>query len=325
MTFVPRERKPTGIAAAPLILCSGPPKSGKSFTSYKVALSPRIHKTWVIDIGEGSADEYGGDESDPPYTILEWGENWTDLTETVRWACAQKPPAGLLNAVIIDSGNDVWSGLSDRANTRARGSYKNKEILKKDPHADIDTSMSYWSDAKVTWARIINPLKLTAHVVGIVCARTELVTVVDSKGQPTKEKTYSYGVEKTLQGIITAHVAVDADHSARLIEVRSKRVSVGPKGLALGDNPMAEVIDLLSPTGEFAAPDARRPIDDFMDDPEVDEFWERLKPHAKDDIGKAMRDFAAENHRELSIPSLRADRGWFENARDLLALKTGAS
>lgn len=324
MTYVPTERQPTGIPAAPLVMVSGFAKSGKSLTSYKVALSPRVHKTWVIDLGEGSADEYGGDEGDPPYEILDWGASFTDLKDTVKWACAQKPPDGLLNAVIIDSGNDLWASLSDRANTRARGSAAAKAALEKDPLAEIDTKMTYWNDAKTDWARIINPLKLSAHVVGIVTARTELVAVVDSRGNPTKEKTTSYGVEKTLQGIITAHIAVDMDHKAKLIEVRSKRVSVPARGLDLGDNPIAEVIEMLSPSGGFAAPDARRPIDDGMDDPEIEEFWDRLVPHAKDDIGKAMREFAAENNLVLQKLDLRRDRGWFENARDYLAQLEGA-
>lgn len=316
MTFVPTPRKPTGIAAAPVFLVSGVPKSGKSLLSYKIALSPRIHKTYVIDIGEGSADEYGGDEGDPPYEVLPWGRSWADLVDTNAWACAQKPPDGMLNAVIVDSGNDLWGSLSAWANARARNSKKAREELAKDPSADIETKMSQWNDAKGWWARVVNPLKLSGHTVGVVCARTELVSVVDARGNPTREKTYSYGIEKTFAGsVMTAHIAVDVDHSARLIEVRSKRVSVGRDGLMLGDNPLAEVLELLSPSGRFSAPDARRPVDDEL---EVDSFWADLVEHKDDEVGAAMRAFAAETGKPLKRAELLADPEWLTKARSRL-------
>lgn len=313
MTYVPTPRKPTGIAAAPVFLVSGVPKSGKSLTSYKIAEHPRIHKTFVIDIGEGSADEYGGDDADPPYEVLEWGHSWADLVDTVNWAVGQKPPDGQLNALIVDSGNDLWASLSSWANARARNSKKAREELARDPSADIETKMSQWNDAKSWWARIVNPLKLSGHTVGVLCARTELVSVVDARGNPTREKTYSYGIEKTFAGsIMTAHIAVDVDHSARLIEVRSKRVSVGRDGLKLGPNPLAEVLDMLSPSGEFAAPDARRPVDDELD---VDTLWADLVEHKEDEIGVAMRAFADTSGKVLRRANLLADGAWLRAAR----------
>lgn len=312
MTYVPTPRAPTGVAAAPVFLVSGVPKSGKSLTSYKIAWHPRIHKTWVIDIGEGSADEYGGDPDDPPYQVLPWGRSWADLEDSVLWGCAQRPPEGMLNAVIIDSGNDLWGSLSAWAGARARNSKKAREELAKDPSADIETKMSQWNDAKNWWARIVNPLKLSGHTVGVVCARTELVSVVDARGNPTKEKTYSYGIEKTFQGsVMTAHIAVDVDHAARLIEVRSKRVTVGRDGLKLGPNPLGEVLDLLSPSGEFAAPDVNRPVDDEL---AVDSFWADLREHAQDEIGQAMRDFATNQGKVLRKQDLLDDPEWLTKA-----------
>jgi hypothetical protein len=324
VTYTPTERQPTGIPAAPLIMVSGFAKSGKSLTSYKLADSPRIERCWVVDLGEGSADEYGGDEGDPPYTILNWGGFFSTLKDTIAWCIAQKPADERLNAVILDSGTELWDDLKKRANTRARGSAKNKKALENDPDFEVDVSMPYWNDAKSTWAEILMPLKMCPHVVGVVLARSDEVAEVVG-GQPTKNKIISYQVEKTTQGLVTAHITVDMDHKARLVEVRSKHVSVPPKGMALGANPLAEVVELLSPKGGFAAPQVQRALDDGRDDPEIEEFWGRLVPHAKDDIGQQMRDFAAENACELTKVALRSDRGWFENARDLLAQLEGAS
>lgn len=321
MTHTPTTRKPTGIPAAPLIMVSGFAKSGKSLTSYKLACSPRIHRTFVFDLGEGSADEYGGEDADPPYEIVEWGASWSDLADSIRWAIAQKAPEGKLNAIIVDSGTELWFELSARANKRARSSKKAVAALKEDPNAEIDTAMTFWNDAKETWARCVTPLKLAPHVVGVVLARSEMVAEVIN-GAPTKNKIVSYQVEKTLQGLATAHVTVDMDHKARLVEARSKHVSVGPKGQPLGDNPLAEVLELLSPSGAFGASDARKPVDDGRDDPEmkerIDALWTRIKACAGTDLADELKAMAKARNRKLTESDLASDIDFFVDVRAYL-------
>lgn len=266
MPYVPTTRKPTGIPAAPMIAVSGAPKSGKSRNSYAICNSPRIDKTYVIDLGEGSADEYGGIG---PYEILDWGTSWSDLTDTIKWCVAQPVEEGKLNAVIIDSGSEVWDGLKIRATRRARNSKKNRAALAEDPDFEVDVSMPFWNDAKDAWARIMSPLKLAPHVVGVVLVRSEIVNEVVN-GAPTNRKVTSYQAEKTLLGMVTAHVDVKPDHSAWLVDVRSLIVSVDRGGIRLdSDNPLHDVIERLSPTFVFQAPVATVPIDDQRDNPDV--------------------------------------------------------
>lgn len=258
MTYVPTARPPTGIPSAPLIMVSGAAKSGKSMTAYKLGLSPRIDQCWVCDLGEGSADEYGDLGG---YTVLNWGTSWSDLADTIKWCVAQPAGEGLMNAVIIDSGSEMWQALKDRASARAAGSQKNKRALAADPDAEIDVSMNYWNDAANTWGKIVGPLKLAGNLVGVILVRADEVNEV-ANGAPTSRKVISLQAHKSLPAIVTAHVQVRADHTAHLVEVRSAKVSVPPRGVALGANPLGEVLDLLAPVGGFAAPVVNVPVDD---------------------------------------------------------------
>lgn len=301
-------------------MVSGLAKSGKSSLAYKLALSPRIDFCGVIDLGEGSADEYGGREGDPPYEILDWGRSWSDLEDTVRWVIAKKPKKGRLNGLIIDSGTELWFNLGARAGKRARSSKSAVAKLKDDPDAEIDTTMPFWNDAKTTWARIVNPLKLAPNLVGVVIVRQEIVTEMEG-GQPTKRKVISYQCEKTLQGTVTAHINVNMNHEASLIEVRSRFVSVpaDSKGIRLGDNPLDELIGMLSPDGAFQAPDMRTPIDDQRDDPEmvekVKELFEKVKASAGTPLGDALKKWA--DGKSMNEKAL-ADIDWFVAVREFI-------
>ncbi|WP_116996416.1 hypothetical protein [Desertimonas flava] len=260
MTFTPTVRPPTGVPAAPLIMVSGPPKAGKSVVGYKLGLSERIDHCWVIDLGEGSADEYGALGC---YDVLEWGSSWSNLTDSVKWCVSQRPADGKLNAVIIDSGTEVWEGLKDRATHRARGSRKNRAELAKDPDFEVDVSMNYWNDAANTWGGIVGPLKTAPHVVGVILVRADIVAEVVN-GQPTKNKVVSLQAHKSLPATVTAHVEVRPDHSAWFTEVRSMEVQLPAKGLKLdAANPLGQVLDMLAPDeGSFGESVAVKPSDD---------------------------------------------------------------
>lgn len=313
MTFVPTVRKPTGVPAAPLIMVSGPPKSGKSLQSYKLGLADTIDQCWVIDLGEGSADEYGAIGS---YQVLDWGRSWADLQDTVRWCIAQPCPEGQMNALIIDSGTEVWDGLKARADKRARNSKRNKEALAKDPDFEVDVSMPFWNDAKETWARVVSPMKLAGHLVGVILVRSEIVAEVVN-GAPTNRKVTSYQCERTLQGVATAHVEIRPDHSAHLIEVRSMHVSVGPKGIPLADeNPLGDLLTLLSPTSTFGAPIVATPVDDERDTPPapvdgglapaaVKDLWSRVVAACADpDVAARLRAVASDQRCKLTEKNL---------------------
>jgi len=53
--------------------------------------------------------------------------------------------------------------------------------------------------------------------------------------------------------------------------------------------------------------------------PEIEAFWtERLGPHAKDEIGEAVRAFAKENGRDLTKGALSSDPKFLEQVRDII-------
>lgn len=260
MSYQPTIRRPTGIPAAPLIMVSGLPKVGKSSLTYMLGKSPRIHRSWVLDLGEGSADEYG--DADAAYEVVEWGRTFADLRDSIMYLIGQPCPADKMNAITVDSGTELWDGLKDRASARARKSKKNAEALKADPDYEVDVSMPFWNDAKDTWAGIVSPLKLAPHIIGVITVTTDVVAEVVN-GTPTKNKVTSYQCEKTLLRAVTAHVSVKPDHTAHLVDVRSKLIRLGTSGQRLdAANPLGELVDILSPTGTFAAPEVVAPIDE---------------------------------------------------------------
>ena len=328
MTYTPTTRQPTGIPAAPLIMVSGLAKSGKSMASYKIGLADRIHHTWVCDLGEGSADEYGALCS---YQVLEWGRSWVDLADTVKWCVAQPCPEGKMNALIIDSGTEMWDGLKIRADKRARGSKKNREALAKDPDHEVDISMPYWNDAKETWARIVSPMKLAGQLVGVILVRSEVVAEVVN-GAPTNRKITSYQCEKTLPGIVTAHVEVRPDHTAHLVDVRSLNVSVDRRGLALDNaNPLGDLLDRLAPSGGFQAPLVAVPVDDQRDmadedrpqyKPETIALWGRVVDAAGTPAADTLKAFALKAGLKLSRNSLDADAKFAEQVAAIIDAAT---
>jgi len=282
MAYQPTIRRPTGIATAPLIMVSGLPKSGKSTLAYLLGQSQIIHRSWVIDLGEGSADEYGTDDSG--YEVVEWGRSFADLKDTIRFLIAEPCPPKLMNVITIDSGTELWDSLKDRASSRARRSKKNAAALETDPDYEVDVSMPFWNDAKDTWAGIISPLKLAPHIVGIVTVATDMVAEVVN-GVPTNRKVTSYQCEKTLTRVVTAHVAVRPDHTSHLIEVRSKLISVGVNGLPLkSDNPLDELLQMLSPSGDFSAPEAVELQDDERGGPVADTISPEQKQQLFDTV-----------------------------------------
>lgn len=261
MPYTPTTRKPTGAPAAPLIMVSGTPKAGKSTVAYRLSGSPRIDRTFVLDLGEGSADEYA---DLGPYEIVEWGGSWSTLAESVDWCVRQVPEAGKLNVVILDSGTEIWEGLKDRAAKRARSSQRARKILESDPDAEIDVTMTYWNDAANAWARIINPLRLSPTTIGVVLVRADEVAEIGANGQPIPgRKTVSYQAHKSLTGTVTAHVEVRREgHQAFLVDVRSSRVQIPRGGLRLDDaNPLADLIGRMAGDATFTAPVVRTPVD----------------------------------------------------------------
>jgi len=225
--------------AWPLILVEGEEKAGKSVATYSLSRSPHVGRTFVFDLGEGTADEYA---ELGPYEVVEHAGTFTDLLDQLRAACAIPAVDGKPNVIIIDDASALWALLKDWASARARQSRAGKRTLAADPDAEVDVSMNLWNDAKDRWNQIVNLLR-TWPGIGLVIAKGREVSKV-AGGVPVAGQTeWSVDVQKTTPAAVSAWVRMRRPHTATLIGVRSLHVEVPNGGLLLpADNPLEHLI-----------------------------------------------------------------------------------
>jgi hypothetical protein len=243
-------RPPTGQVAYPLVLVEHEEKAGGSYALAQFAASPRVGRTFVLDTGDGTADEYA---SLGPYEILVHDGTWPSMIGQIEAATkAPRSDPEKPNVVGIDHGSAIWQMLSLWTDERARRSESGRKKLEKDPDAEIDATVNLWNDAKSRWGRMMFLLK-NFDGIGVILAHGSDVVKVEG-GVPTKETVWSTVVEKNTEGVVSAIVRVRRPHAARLIGVRSLTIEVPGDGLALPDQGMLDhvVFEILG-AGGFAA------------------------------------------------------------------------
>lgn len=241
-------RRPTGKVAFPFLLLEGEEKSGKSHALASLTASPRVGRSFLLDLGDGSLDEYAtlGD-----YELLEHSGTWGSVLEQVTEAAKVPSDPAKPNVIGVDAGTLLWGLQKSKAESRARGSKKARALLAADPDADIDVTMPYWNEVKDEWARLCQILKKFPGI-GVITAQGKQVTKVDAAGQPTRDTEWSVEVEKTTPSWVSAWVRLTRDpRQARLIGVRSLHVSVPTGGLVLPQENMLDhlVFDMLGSGG----------------------------------------------------------------------------
>lgn len=245
-------RRPTGRPAWPLVLVDGEPKAGKSFSALSLSADPRVGRTFVFDLGDGTADEYA---ALGPFEIVETNGTFSDLHDKIRAAAEIPAHEGRPNVIVIDSGSDLWDLLKRWTDHRARASKKGRAALAEDPDAEIDPSMNLWNDAKERWALVVNVLRRFPGV-GVITAQGGEVARLDAQGRPMPGKTdWSTTAEKTLPQQATAIVRLRRDpRTATLVGVRRLGLDVPAGGLALPlDATLGHVVfDLIGAGSTFA-------------------------------------------------------------------------
>lgn len=233
-----RTRKPTGAVPWPLILIDGEEKSGKSLAPAVLSADPRVGQTYWIDLGEGSADEYGS-VPDARYEVVEHDGSYRDILaqvtavweEAERAANAGEPPVVL----VIDSMSAMWDMLKNWTASRARRSQAGQRQLQKDPDAPVKPSMDLWNDSTDRWYKVVRLLQTMRGIV-IVTARSKDVTALDDDGRPIKgaDKVRSIEAQKNLghDASVIIHM-IREPRGAELTGVRSLRVQ------ASNENPFA--------------------------------------------------------------------------------------
>lgn len=235
MTAQLRTRKPTGKVPYPLVLLAGAEKSGKSYSAFVLASSPKVGRTFVFDIGEGGADEYaelGG------YEIVEHDGTYADIAEQVEAACALPDTDGRPNVIIIDSATNLWELLKDEATKTAKSRGK------------TDPTMDLWNKAKDRWRRIVDQLIRYPGIAVITARAGDVAEVVD--GVPVKGGSmWKVQAEKNLPYDANVIIKTTGPGQAEIVGARSLHLHV-PAGRTLpvpGFTLEKVVFDLLKADG----------------------------------------------------------------------------
>lgn len=232
-------RKPTGRVPWPCILLEGEEKAGKSWSLAEFSASDKIGALYWIDLNEGAADEYGAIPG-ADYQVVEHDGSYAQVLAAVqavkaearRAADAGEPPVVLG----IDTGSAIWDGLKDWASDRAAKSTRNRELLRRDPNAEITISQNLWNDAGARWRKLQTEL-LTFPGIVVVTARGKEVTEVDANGRPIEgRKTWSVQTHKEFPYAASVWVRLRRGQRAQVIGARSVHVGIKPN-----DDPAVQV------------------------------------------------------------------------------------
>src|SRR4051812_21048987 len=236
-----KTRKPTGRVPWPCILLEGEEKAGKSWALAQFSTSDRIGALYWIDLNEGAGDEYGAIPG-AAYELVEHDGSYAQVLAAVqaikaearRAADAGEPPVVLG----IDTGSAIWDGLKDWASARAAQSTRNRELLKRDPNAEIVISQNLWNDAGSRWRKLQTEL-LTFPGIVVVTARGKEVTEVDANGRPIEgQKTWSVQTHREFPYAASVWVRLRRGRRPLIVGARSVHVGIKPN-----DDPAKEVVD----------------------------------------------------------------------------------
>lgn len=189
-----KTRKPSGRASFPLVLLSGQEGTGKTWAAVETTAMEQVDRAFFIEVGESQADAYGAVPG-ADFEIIEHDGTIRNIREALQWAAAQEPAEGKFNLLIIDSMTQIWQLLQDNgqqeANRRARR--KGKQI----PEEGVRLSMDLWNQIKEVWNGILQQCR---HFPGpvLMTSRLELVTAMDDKGNPTRDKQWKIQAEKNI-------------------------------------------------------------------------------------------------------------------------------
>ena len=221
-------RKPTGRPSWPTILIEGDEKAGKSWLCAEFTGSKRTGQAYWIDLAEGAGDEYAN-LGDYLYVVHDgtfgsiYGQIAAAKDEAKRAADAGDPPVVL----VVDGINALWDSLKDWITERARSAKKAKEILAKDPNAEIKIATYLWNDANDRWNRIINHL-ITFPGIVLITAKGKEVAVMGADGNPVAgQKDWRVMTQKDLGFQVTAWLRMFREHDPVVVGVRSTNTEIG--------------------------------------------------------------------------------------------------
>lgn len=218
-------RKPTGAVPWPFVLVEGPEKAGKSWAIAELSTSDRVGTVYWIDLGEGSADEYGAIDGADYEVVVHDGSWWSIVgqIDAVTAEAQRAQDAGERPVVLaIDSGTGLWELLKGWADQRAR------QRRNKGPNDEVTISMDLWNDAGARHAALITKLHRFPGIV-VVTARGKEVAALDDNGRPVEgQKVYKVEGQKNLAYDATVWVRMSREHPPLIVGARSVHYGVKP-------------------------------------------------------------------------------------------------
>jgi hypothetical protein len=180
-------RQPTGLPSWPILLIAGVEKAGKSWACAEASSSDLIDRTLWIGVGEDDPDEYGAIPG-ARFEIVEHDGTYRAILGAIEAARNEPTPNGKPHLIVLDSATRLWDLLCDSAQAEAnrRAARKAQQQNRRAPDADVPISMDLWNVAKSRWGHILDALRDHQGPV-ILTARLDEVTVVNDKGDPTKD------------------------------------------------------------------------------------------------------------------------------------------
>jgi hypothetical protein len=226
-----KTRKPTGKVPLPLVLWEGEEKAGKSWALAEFSGDERVGRTFWLDAGEGSADEYGAVPG-ADFEIIDHDGTWGDIlaqVEAVRLVAQAALDAGKPPVVLgIDSMTDLWETLSDWAYSRATRTETNKKKLAANPDVEIAVHPTFWNSANRRHDRLMRMLRSFPGIV-IMTALGKEVAVMDSKGNPVEgRKEYRVEAQKKVAAKASLWVRVFRTQPPIVVGARSVKAGVIP-------------------------------------------------------------------------------------------------
>ena len=215
-------RQPTGKPPWPILLLAGTEKAGKSYACAAASASAMIGRTFWLSIGEDDPDELGALPG-ARFEIVEHDGTYRGIVRALQ-GCAAEPADKAPNLIVLDSATRLWDLLCDQAQIEAnkRAATKAAKFNRQPSEDDAQITMDLWNTAKQRWGHCIDALRDHAGP-SIVTARLDQTTIVNDKGDPTKDKTWKVKAEKSLPYDVGATVELPALGEAWLTGVRSLR------------------------------------------------------------------------------------------------------
>jgi hypothetical protein len=224
-----KTRPPTGRVPWPLILIEGGEKAGKSWAIAELSASPKVGQTYWIDLGEGSADEYGS-VAGARYLVVEHNGTFAAIlqaVEAIRDLAAQVPAGEPPVVLGIDSMTAEWDLLKGQADAtaRARLARKGKAVA---ADAEPQISMDLWNAANTKHRRLMTMLMTFPGIV-VMTARGKEVAALDAAGRPVEgSKEYRVEGQKNLAFDASVWLRVSRDHPPLVVGARSVHAGVRP-------------------------------------------------------------------------------------------------